>query len=228
MMAKQPATRRNKPLATRPVEKVDLTFGFAGKIPASARQMAFIVEWAKGGQIAAAAKTAGYSHDWARSHGPKILKQYHDLVAWLQAARAQAIVKTITVEQKDVLDEMVRIAFANEQDYIVIEDRLLDGTTTTEKRARRKRVDELSRDQLAAVVVHRRGKDGVDWRWRDRDQMLALVGKHVGMFNEKIIMEHRHRHLHATFNLSKTSMKDLEAIEAQFEVLLEQQEDLAT
>lgn len=198
-----------------------MTFGFPGVVPHNAKHMAFILKYVELGEVKNSAVAVGYSKDWGRAHGPKVLEQHHDLVAWLQASRAQKVAQVIGVDQQMVLEEMVRIAFANEADYIVIEDtEQKDGTLL--KKARRKRVEELTREQLAAVVVIGQPGRGnnVSWRWRDRDGMLQIVAKHLGMLNEKIIMEHRHRHLHVQFDLSKVPMKRLEDLEGEFEALL--------
>lgn len=223
-MTKQTETPSNKP----PV--VDTKFGFPGKMPKGrhqARQQAFLIEFARCGNQREAALTVGYSQSWAQLRAGGLIKEYHDYVAWLQASRAQAVVAEISIDQKMVLDEMVKIAFANEYDYLVfyekdeIDEKTQKQTGRKVPWARRKYVHELTRDQLTAVEVFRRGDRGsIDWKWRDRDGKLFELGKHLGMFNERIIMEHRHRHLHVAFDLSKVPMKDLEALEAQFETLL--------
>lgn len=222
-MAKQDATTSNK----RPsVEQVHL---FPGRMPRNERQQNFLIAFAKCGDQAAAAASVGYSHAWARQRSGPLIKQYSDYVAWLQAARSQAIAREFDVDQKMVLDEMVKIAFANEADYLVYYEKDEVDEVTHQRTGRkvpwcrRKHVHELTRDQLAAVVVFRRGDKGaIDWRWRDRDGKLFELGKHLGMFNEKLIHEHRHRHLHVQFDLSKAPMKELEALEGEFERLLGQ------
>jgi hypothetical protein len=224
-MAKQRATNGHEP-ETLPA--LDLTYGFPGKLPRNIRHTQFIQAYVQCGEIRTAAKACGYSQPWAQVHAPKVLKDYHDFVAWLQAQRAQAVVQTIGIEQERVLEEMARIGFANEYDYLVFYEK--DEQDANRKRtgkkvpwARRKYVHELTREQLTAVIVFRRGSLGsLDWKWRDRDQMLQLIAKNVGLLNDKIIMEHRHRHLHMNFDLSKVTMQDLEALEGQFEVLLGQ------
>jgi hypothetical protein len=222
---KQHATTSNKPV-------VDFTYGFPGRIPRKEKQQQFLIEFAKGGDQQAAARAAGYSLVWAKRWAARLIKQYNDYVSWLQASRAQAIVKEINVDQKMVLDEMARIAFANEFDYLVfyekeeIDEKTQRPTGRKVPWARRKYVHELTREQLSAVVVFRRGDKGsIDWRWRDRDGKLYELGKHLGMFNEKLIHEHRHRHLHAHFDLSGASTKELEALEGQFETLLKRDGD---
>lgn len=209
---------------------VDMTHGFPGRIPRKQQQQAFLIEFAKSGSQKDAAALVGYSGAWAKVHSPGLIKQYSDYVTWLQAARAQVLVKQFDVDQKMVLDEMVRIAFANEYDYLVFyeKDELDDKKQKTGRKlptARRKFVHELTREQMSAVIVVPRANGEVDWRWRDRDGKLFELGKHLGMFNEKLIHEHRHRHLHAHFDLSKASMPELESLENQFQDLLDKSGD---
>lgn len=203
-----------------------MTFGFPGRIPKKEKQQLFLIEFAKSGSHQESAAKVGYSKVWAKSRSSSLISGYKDYVTWLQAHRAQELVKKVDVDQQMVIDEMVRIAFANEHDYLVFynKDEIDENGKKTGKQvpwARRKYVHELTREQLTAVEVFRRGDLGsIDWKWRDRDGKLFELGKHLGMFNEKIIMEHRHRHLHVQFDLTNASLKDLEALEAEFEVLL--------
>lgn len=220
-MAKQAATSSNKNVA-KPT--LDLTYGFPGKVPKNVKYMAYILKYVETGEQLKSALAVGYSPAWGRGTGPRVLAQYKDLVVWLQAARAQEVAKVVDIDQERVLKEMVAIAFANEADYIVLEDKVVDGVTV--KRARRKRLDELTREQMTAVVVIKvKGKgDILTWKWRDRDGKLFEIGKHLGMFNEKILFEHRHRHTHAVFDLSKVGLQELEALEGQFEQLVGEKE----
>ena len=72
---------------------------------------------------------------------------------------------------------------------------------------------------MVAIEVTGKG-DELSYRMRDRDARLQDLGRHLGLFNERIILEHRHRHLRTTVDLSKVPMERLEALEAQFEELL--------
>lgn len=205
---------------------VDLTYGFPGRMPKNVRHLQFIAEYVKCGDMEKAGAACGYSKTWGLIHGSKVLKQYHDFVEWLKAHRAQAVVQVVGLDQQHVLDEMVKIAFANEYDYLhfYMKDEVDHNHKRTGRQvpwARRKYVHELTRDQLTAVIVFRRGSKGsLDWKWRDRDGMLQLLGRHLGMYNERIIMEHRHRHLNLNFDLTGVDMKELESLEGEFEALL--------
>lgn len=221
-MAKQAATTSNKS-AAKPV--LDLTYGFPGKVPSNAKYMAFLLKYVETGEVMNSALAVGYSRGWGQGTAPRVLDQHKDMVVWLQAARAQEVAKVVEIDQERVLKEMVAIAFANEADYIVLEDKVVNGVTV--KRARRKRLDELTREQMTAVVVIKvKGKgDILTWKWRDRDGKLMEIGKHLGMFNERIIMEHRHRHTHKHFDLSKIPLNKLEALEGEFEEMMGEDSD---
>lgn len=214
-MPKQSATTGNK----KQVAPIDLTFGFPGKLPtagkraSNARLLRFFEQYARIGDAREAAQAAGYSVKWAKDRSYKYLKEYSDYVAWMQAHVAYQTAKQIGVDQEQVVQEMSRIAFANEHDYLVFETK---GAT---KGVRRKRLDELTREQMSAIEVNGHGEN-LHYRMRDRDGNLEKLGKHLGLFNEKIILEHRHRHLRTAFDLSKVPLKALEALEAQFEELL--------
>lgn len=210
-MAKQAATRRNK------IAPLDMTYGFPGDLPHArheadrTRLLQFFQFVASGMDIQASGKKAGYGVRWCKQTAYTYAKKYKDYLNWLMAHQAQVITKATGIEVAQVLEEMAKIAFANEADYVVIEE------TAGKKTSRRKAVHELTRDQLTAVTVVVNAKGQLDWKWRDRDGKLFEVGKHLGMFNEKIIMEHRHRHLHATIDLSKIPLNRLEQMEAEFE-----------
>jgi hypothetical protein len=204
--------------ATRPV--VDFRFGFPGKMPHHGRRQgvvdkrlpAFLEAVASGTNAKEAARLAGYGKEWARAHATETLKRYDDYVKWLQAHYAQARIKRHVIEQEPVLQLMAEIAYANDDDYIVREN----GT------ARRKAVHELTRNQLAAVtVVTRRGRK-LDWEFRDRDAAMANLGKYLGLFNEKIVLERRHIHLIGfSESLRNVPQAELDALEGEFEAILQ-------
>ncbi|SRR6266513_4799183 len=211
------ATTRN----ASDVAPLDLTYGFPGKLPTvgrgqnNRRLLQFFEQYVRIGDAQAAARAAGYSDSWAKQTSYKFLKEHREYVTWLQAHVAQQLAKQIGVDQEAVVQEMARIAFANERDYLVFEKDKNGGKVLV----RRKRLDELTREQMVAIEVTGKG-DKLSYRMRDRDARLQDLGRHLGLFNERIILEHRQRHLRATVDLSKVPMHDLEALEAKFEELL--------
>ncbi len=105
---------------------------------------------------------------------------------------------------------------ANDYDYLVSE-KDKGGKVLV----RWKRLDELTREQLVPIeVTGGRGGKPLAYRFRDRDGKLFELGKALGLFNERILLEQRHRHLHGVADLSKVPMADLQALEARYEELL--------
>jgi hypothetical protein len=215
MAAQQSATRRNNK-ALAPV--VEAKFGMPQKVPRSAQLLKFFEEYVKQGSIAAAARAAGYQPAWIKNHSTIVVERYRDYYIWLQAHYAQQVVRQIAIDQDVVLQEVARIGMVNEWDYLVFEAKEVDGKTV--QVPRRKRLEELTREQMTAIRVYKDGKGELDYTLRDKEGKLSELAKHVGLLNEKIILEHRHRHLHAVFDLSKVPQKKLDVLEAQFEVLL--------
>lgn len=209
------ATKRNR----SDVVPIDLTYGFPGRLPtvgrgaSNKRLLRFFEEYVRLGNAREAARAAGYSEKWAKETSYKFLKEYADYVTWLQAHVAQQHMKQLAIGQQEVLAEMATIAFANEYDYLAFEKK---GAKVG---VRRKRLDELTSEQMVAIEITGSGEN-LTYRLRDKEGRLQDLGKHLGLFNEKIILEHRHRHLHTAVDLSKVPMERLEAIEAQFEELL--------
>lgn len=202
-----------------------MTYGFPGQIPQAGRGkdrtkiLKFFEFHAKGLNVRESANKAGLSDTWAHKHSWGYLKKYADYLQWLQAHFAQVAAKTIDVDQERVLQEMAAIAFVNEYDYLVFEK-----DNVGRVRARRKRLDELTREQMIAIKVYRRpgsGKEEIlDYKLRDKEGRLLDLGKKLGFFNQKLILEHRRLHIHK-FDLSQVPLEQLEELERQYEAVLD-------
>lgn len=190
-------------------------FGFPGQIPKAqtakdqTRLLKFFAEYIKLQDARKAARAAGYSERWAKENSYGWLKRHADYVKWLQAHAAQQVVKQIVIEQDAVLQEMARIGMVNEADYLV-----MSGS-----RMRRKRLDELTREQMVAIRVYRDRGGKLTYELRDKEGKLTELAKHVGLLNEKIILERRNVHLHK-YDFSGVPIEILERLEAQHEAEL--------
>ena len=181
------------------------------------RTLKFLTEYLKDFSIQAAAARAGMSKGWPSSHGSAALRKYRDFVEWNQKIQAQENAKVVAIEAQTVFDEISKLAFSNIKDYVVIEE------TKGKKEYRFKRIDELTRDQAAAIKSMQLHKDGsVTYEFYDKGNELFKLGRHLGMFSEKVILEHRHRHLHMKVDLSKVPMDVLERMEQELEGYLPQ------
>lgn len=214
MRKQQSATSSNT------LPSVNVQFGMPKNVPRSKNLLKFFEEYVKLGTIAAAARAAGYKQAWIKNHSTIVVERYRDYYLWLQAHYATQVVKQIAIDQDLVLQEVARIGMVNEFDYLVFETAVVEGKSV--QTVRRKHLHELTREQMTAIRVYRNpSSQNLEYTLRDKEGKLSELAKHVGLLNEKIILEHRHRHLHAVFDLSKIPQKDLEALEGEFEVLLD-------
>lgn len=180
----------------------------------------FIEQYLIDFNAAQAAVRIGRSKKWSESHGLQALKKYADYVEWLQQIRAVENAKKVALDQEGILSEMEKIAVANIQDYFTWREiQFKDGKKTVVKNIRVwKDPGELTREQAAAVKRVVLNADGhvTDYILYDKDSNLFSLGRHLGMFSEKVILEHRHKHLHAKVDLSKMPLEELLEMEKKF------------
>lgn len=192
---------------------------FTGKMPTQGIKR-FLDQYMTDFNAAQAAIRSGHSAKWSESHGLKALKQYADYVEWRQRVHALENAKRISMDQESIFAEMELIARANIQDYFTF--RLVEfkeGKTTAKKKIRMwKPPEELTRDQAAAVkrVVLNADGEVMDYILYDKDSNLFSLGRHLGMFSEKVILEHRHKHLHMKADFSKMPIEKLLEMEKEF------------
>jgi len=123
--------------------------------------------------------------------------------------------KQIGYDQRDLLDEMAAIAFANPLDYIEVKIETIDGKDVPKMTQRP--LQELSRRE-AAAVRRVQIKDGVITYQipdpRHRFPYIMALAKNLGLMNDKLIMEHRHAHIHKDISFQQADPKELEKLEA--------------
>lgn len=203
---------------TPPAAELDTRFGLPAYVPKNEQHRRFCEEYVKDQNAMQAAIRAGYSQLYAQRNAYKLVDQHGDYIKWLLAHQAQANVKQIAIELEPVLQEVAKIAFVNEYDYLVFEPSEDPKKPPT---VRRKRLDELTREQMIPIRVHRtKNGTGLEYSMRDKEGRLIDLVKHLGGFSEKIILEHRHRHLHAHVDLTNVPLEQLEAMEAQMSKLI--------
>lgn len=211
---KQDATARNKTVAATAVPRV-----VAVGRSKPEQVLKFLQEYLKDHNARAAALRAGFSEKWAKTHSYSHLARNQAYLEHLGAEVAKANAKRIAIELEPVLDRLALIAFANEQDYLVFEKP--EGKPDAAPVARKKRLDELTRDQMVAVVVFRRpGTGELDYKLRNVEGRLLDLAEHLGAFNAKLILEHRHAHMHAHLDLTHVDQGQLDELEAGLEKML--------
>lgn len=106
--------------------------------------------------------------------------------------------KRTEITQDKVLTELAKIAFANGADFakVVQKTRVVptftqDGVQDGEKEITYEDVqvlatDQLPKDKLAAISGIKATKEGIEVKMNDKVKALELIGRHLGMFNDKL------------------------------------------
>ena len=108
--------------------------------------------------------------------------------------------KRTEITQDSVLHELALIAFAKASDYarVVEKDAMVevdgnmvpvldeDGNQVKYRTVEPILTDELTEDQKKAIAVIKKGRDGFEIKPYSKIQALELLGKHLGMFTEKV------------------------------------------
>lgn len=163
------------------------------------RQMRFAEEYLIDLNCEAAAIRAGYSPKYARGNAHKLvaigcIKEY------IQKRKAERMERT-EITQDMVLFELAAIAFSNAADYaaVVEKDAVIqteegtaiplydeDGNPVKYRTVEPVLTAELTDKQKRALSVIKKGRDGFEIKPYDKVRALELLGKHLGMFEEKV------------------------------------------
>ena len=114
----------------------------------------------------------------AAVNGSKLLR--NTKVADYVAERMKERQKRTEVTQDRVIEELAAIAFAKATDYVVIK---ANGPVAM---VMIKPTDELSEDQVRAIAGIKEGANGVEIKLNDKEKALELLGRHLGMWNDKL------------------------------------------
>lgn len=155
------------------------------------KQKRFVEEYLIDLNATQAAIRAGYSPDTAKSIGSENLTK-PDIQARIAKAMAERSKRT-GVNADRVVAELAKIAFVNAEDVI-------DAETATVK-------PDAAREDTAAiqsVKVKTFGEDGLEHeiKMADKIKALELLGKHLGMFKDKV-------ELSGTLETEKNKLDDL-------------------
>lgn len=106
--------------------------------------------------------------------------------------------KRTEITQDKVLKELAAIAFSNGSKYAkVVERKAYDeegkpvvdyetGKQLTYKTVEFKNTDDLTEDEKKAISSIHKGRDGMKVETYDKMKALELLGKHLGMFKDKL------------------------------------------
>ena len=152
----------------------------------TAKQIRFVDEYLVDFNGTQAAIRAGYSEKTAAATAARLLRNVN-----IQAEisrRQKDLQRRTEVTQERVVMELARVAFADATDYVQVETRIINRgeVKVPIELAVHKETAELSADQRAAIASIKQGANGVEIKLHDKIKALELLGRHIGMFNDKL------------------------------------------
>lgn len=145
-----------------------------------------------------AAIRAGYSEKTAYRTGADNLRkpQIEEYIA----KRQKELSRSTEITQERVIKELALIAFSNNADYAhVVEKKMQveadgalvdvldkDGNPVMYRTVEPVLTEELTEEQKRALAVIKKGRDGLEVKSCDKVKALELLGKHLGIFTDKI------------------------------------------
>ena len=141
---------------------------------------------------------AGYSKRTANEQGARLLAKVS--VQEYIETRKKDREKRVEVTQDRVIEELSYIAFAKASDYarviekdamVEVEGKMIpvvddEGNLVKYRTVEPILTEELTEEQKRAIAVIKKGRDGFEIKPYDKTRALELLGKHLGMFEEKI------------------------------------------
>lgn len=165
------------------------------------RQQRFCDEYLIDLNATQAAIRAGYSEKTAYSMGQRLLKNV-EVQNYIQSRKQDRVERT-EITQDMVLKELALIAFSTATDYAkVVEKNAMvevngatipledaDGNPIKYRTVEPVLTEELTEDQKKALAVIKKGRDGFEIKPHDKVRALELLGKHLGMWTERIELD---------------------------------------
>lgn len=150
------------------------------------KQMRFVDEYLVDFNATQAAIRAGYKAKTAHVIGAENLRK--PKIAEEVARRQKDLQKRTEVSQERVVKELARIAFADVTDYAYVMQAIIerDGVKVPVESAVIKETCDLTDDQRAAIASIKQGANGVEIKLHDKIKALELLGRHIGVFNDKL------------------------------------------
>jgi len=148
----------------------------AEKTTLTTKQKAFCEEYLINLNATQAAIRAGYSKKTANTDGPRLLVNAR-IQEHIQKLMDKRSART-EIKADNVLRELAKLAFSNIRDFVTF------GPD-----------EELTEDQMACIseVSETKTKDGGTKRFKlhDKTKNLELLGRHLGLFNDKLDVNHK-------------------------------------
>ncbi len=142
------------------------------------RQKKFCNEYLIDLNATQAAIRAGYSVDSAKVIGCENLTK-PNVKSYLDRRMAKREIRT-EISQDKVLNELAKIGFANIDDYVVV-----DSSSGYDK-VIIKDTKDIPNDKISAISSIKQGANGVEVKLHDKVRALENIGRHLGMFKDKL------------------------------------------
>lgn len=164
----------------------------------TAKQQRFCDEYLIDLNATQAAIRAGYSPKGMNKRVSRMMAN-EGIQAYIKE-RQKELEERTEITQDSVLHELALIAFAKASDYarVVEKDAMVevdgnmvpvldeDGNQVKYRTVEPILTDDLTEDQKKAIAVIKKGRDGFEIKPYSKIQALELLGKHLGMFTEKV------------------------------------------
>lgn len=164
----------------------------------TAKQQRFCDEYLIDLNATQAAIRAGYSENTARQQGQRLLTNV-DIQNEISKRKNDRVERT-EITQDLVLKELLAIAKVNATDYArIIEKPVMiesdgemvqaldsDGNPMLYKTVDPILTEELTEEQKKAIAVIKKGRDGFEIKPYDKIKVLELLGRHLGMWTDKV------------------------------------------
>lgn len=110
----------------------------------------------------------------ANVNGSKLLR--NTKVAEYLEKRMRKRSERTEITQDNVLKELASIAFAKVTDFVTVENGCVMIKDTSE----------IPEALLPAIESIKEGKNGIEIKFHDKNKSLEMLGRHLGMFNDKV------------------------------------------
>lgn len=164
----------------------------------TAKQKRFCDEYLIDINATQAAIRAGYSPKTAEQTASRLLRNVK--VQEYIAKRQKELSRSTEITQERVIKELALIAFSNNADYAhVVEKKMKaevggalvdvldeDGKPVMYRTVEPVLTEELTEEQKRALAVIKKGREGLEVKSCDKVKALELLGKHLGIFTDKI------------------------------------------
>ena len=104
------------------------------------------------------------------------------------SCRQKDLQRRTEVTQERVVKELARVAFSNATNVVQVQPRTIvgaDGKEIVIQTVVLTATAELTDDQRAAISQIKQGANGIEVKMYDKLKALELLGRHIGMFNDK-------------------------------------------